>query len=684
MTEPNDQKAHKNPKDQEAPDPIEVRFRAVVDGFSDPILMLDRFRFIRYANHAFLNVLDYQLTGVIGIPIEEFLPVDERQEFARYFEIDLPTSNSGRKFEHHLLKQNQGWEIVETTINPLDDPTGQEIFILHIHVITERKQAEEKLRESEAQYRYLFENNPHPMWAYDLNTLRFLAVNEAAIEKYGYTREEFLRMTIAEIRPTEDLQRLKEDLARPRTPLQHSSRWRHILKNGKMIDVDISSHTIELAGQTAVLVVALDITDRKRAELELFKLNAELEQRVEKRTGELKQLNSDLERANRTKSEFLANMSHELRSPLNSILGLSESLLEQRRGPLNESQQQYVETIETSGRHLLSLINDVLDLSKIEAGKFDFYPEVVQIDDICHSSIAFVKNQAVKKSIKLAYKNEVSISKISADPRRLKQILVNLLTNAVKFTPEQGQISLEVQTEPENNVVRLSVTDTGIGIAQGDLQKLFQPFVQVDSSLTRIHEGTGLGLALVQKLTDLHGGSIEVASTPHKGSRFTINLPWTPIPELQQPKMPTTSGILDAPIEADLSASKPNNGHGLILLAEDNAANILTIGEYLESHEYIVVVARDGLEALEKTEAIQPDIILMDIQMPSLDGLEATRRLRANPSFAATPIIALTALAMPGDRERCLAAGANEYMSKPVKLKSLVKMIQGFLDAKEQ
>jgi len=448
-----------------------------------------------------------------------------------------------------------------------------------------------------------------------------------------------------------------------RTPLHPDKDWLVFLET--------------LAGQAAIAI------DNAQLFEGLQRANAELEERVAQRTAELNKSNLELEHANRAKDEFLATMSHELRTPLNSILGLSESLLENTSGLLNERQQQFLQTIEASGRHLLELINDVLDLSKIEAGKFDYYPQIIEVDALCRSSLAFVREQAVRKSIHLDCVDSRIASDIYADPRRLKQILVNLLTNAVKFTPENGHVILQVHADVESDLVQFSVIDDGIGIAEDDLKLLFRPFVQVDSRLNRHFEGTGLGLALVQKLTDLHGGSVQVASEPGKGSRFTINLPWRKDIIDQQKSAESDSGprTADRPDKTALSSGDVAE-RGLILLAEDHPANILTISEYLESHGYRIVTAHDGLEAIEKTREIEPDIILMDIQMPALDGLEATRRLRDDARFASTPIIALTALAMPGDRERCLKAGADEYMSKPVGLKALVQTIETLLQKK--
>ena len=445
-----------------------------------------------------------------------------------------------------------------------------------------------------------------------------------------------------------------------RSPLNADSEWINML--------------VILAGQAAIAIDNALLWERVQRH------TSELEQRVEERTTQLNQTNIELEHANRAKDEFLAAMSHELRTPLNSILGLSEVLLEQRRDPLSEHQKHSLQIIESSGRHLLELINDILDLSKIEAGKFDYYPQVVEVDKLCRSSLSFVKEQATRKSIKLTYKEEIPASKIYADSRRLKQILVNLLANAVKFSPNHGQVTLEVRAEADQDLVQFSVIDNGIGIAPEDLKRLFQPFVQVDSKLNRSFEGTGLGLALVQKLTELHGGSVEVESGVGKGSRFTINLPWGKELVDQQEKIESGDDFSshDATGKADTLLEGAGNKK-MVLLAEDNMANVLTIGEYLESHGFEVAVAHDGQEAIEQAMVSNPNIILMDIQMPVLDGLEAIRRLRAKPEFASVPIIALTALAMPGDRELCLEAGADEYVSKPVSLKNLAKTISRLL-----
>jgi CheY-like chemotaxis protein/anti-sigma regulatory factor (Ser/Thr protein kinase) len=267
-----------------------------------------------------------------------------------------------------------------------------------------------------------------------------------------------------------------------------------------------------------------------------------------------------------------------------------------------------------------------------------------------------------------------SITSLRADPQRIKQILINLLTNAVKFTPDQGRVRLEVSTNADKDRILFTVTDTGIGIAVEDLQKLFTPFTQLDSSLARQYPGTGLGLSLVQKLAVAHGGSVQVESEAGQGSSFIVILPLDREPgnknlgEGNAHPANTSQNVTT-------TATIPTK-HLVVLLAEDNPVNSEMVQFYLESYGCTVLVAQNGEEVLQRIEEVLPDIILMDIQMPKMDGLETTQRLRGDSRFAALPIVALTALAMPGDRERCLLAGVDEYLSKPVSLKTLMRVIE--------
>jgi CheY-like chemotaxis protein len=387
----------------------------------------------------------------------------------------------------------------------------------------------------------------------------------------------------------------------------------------------------------------------------------------------LSRTNAELARAARLKDEFLAGMSHELRTPLSGILGTAEILRTSVFGPLNEKQLHYLHNIEESGNHLLSLITDILDLAKSEAGKLELEIRPIAVEPVCQVSLRLTRELALKKRLKVVQTFDQAVTSISADERRLKQVLVNLLSNAIKFTPEGGQIGLEMVGDAEQHAVHFTVWDTGIGIAQEDMKWLFQPFVQIHAKEQQASGGTGLGLSLVARMIEMHGGGIKVESKVGQGSRFTVSLPWSPTEMQAQPV------IGEDKDEAIVSPPQPATVVGedtLVLLAEDNENNISIISDYLQVQGYRLVVARNGQEALERAHEERPAVVLMDIQMPGMDGLEATRRLRAEPALADLPIIAVTALAMPGDRERCLAAGVNEYLSKPVNLTELVRLIQ--------
>jgi len=420
-----------------------------------------------------------------------------------------------------------------------------------------------------------------------------------------------------------------------------------------------------------------ELAERMRAEELLERERISLAQRVDERTADLSRANSNLARALRVKDEFLANMSHELRTPLNAILGLSESLGEQTAGPLNEKQQKYITTISESGHHLLSLINDILDLAKIEAGQITLDINKMDIQSVCQASLRMIKQLAQNKNQDVTLIIDDGLGLMWADERRLKQMIVNLLGNAVKFTPEDGKIGMEVHGDRDENKVTITVWDNGIGIKESDLLKVFQPFVQLDAGFARGAPGTGLGLALVAQMARLHGGSVSVTSQPGIGSRFTIVLPWEPALAADTVSRLRSTG--------KFRAVNPNaENKQTILLIEDTEEVTMMLRDYVELAGYKVVTAHDGLDGLTQAKLSQPDLILMDIQMPRMDGFEATKRLRSDPDFKYTPIIALTALAMPSDRERCLAAGMDEYISKPVNLKALVKIIQGCLSKNDE
>lgn len=429
------------------------------------------------------------------------------------------------------------------------------------------------------------------------------------------------------------------------------------------------------------VVTFADISERKRVEDNLKEAHAALAseraalaERVRERTEELRVTNAELARSAHAKDEFLAAMSHELRTPLTSILGNSEILIDQLQGPLNDRQIKTLKTVAESANHLLSLINDILDVAKVEAGKMMLIWDGIPVTQLCEASLRLIKQSADHKALKVSSQIDPEVRIIQGDGRRLKQLLVNLLSNAVKFTPEGGAIGLEVEGIPSERQARFTVWDTGIGIDEKQQEQLFRPFIQLDSKLSRHYSGTGLGLVLVRRMAELHGGRVHLQSVLGKGSRFSVLLPWDPS------TYATSTSNERSPSTERLGATAENpSGETVVLLAEDDSAIMTMLCAFLETKGYILVTARDGEEAVSEAFKRQPDVILMDIQMPGMDGLAAIEHLRRDPGFRKTPIIALTALAMPGDRERCLEAGADDYLGKPVGLKELHQKIQTWL-----
>jgi len=374
-------------------------------------------------------------------------------------------------------------------------------------------------------------------------------------------------------------------------------------------------------------------------------------------------------------------MSHELRTPLNSILGVSELLQSgEVYGDLNERQRLALAQIRESGVILLELVTEVLDLSRIEAGKVALAPKLLSVTEIAHAALRLFEEQARSKGVALRYRQTIELQSLflNADEKRLLQILANLLSNAVKFTDRGGEVCLQTGLDATQQWVVLSVIDTGVGIAAEAQASIFEPFTLVERSTTRKHAGSGLGLAIVKRLTDLHGGQVTVVSAPGRGSTFTVSLPNKLLPGIaaQPPAGRDRSAEVPAaaapPVEVRPAAKR-------ILVVEDNPMNAGPLRDFLLANGFEVELATNGLEALQAADKALYDLVLMDVQMPVMDGLEATRQLRERPAYARTPIVALTSFAMTGDRERCLAAGMTEYLSKPFKFRVLGQLLQKIL-----
>ena len=438
-------------------------------------------------------------------------------------------------------------------------------------------------------------------------------------------------------------------------------------------DSDLQMHVDQVLLKPLMTTYASLITGY-RAKIEEAHARDELAGRRE----ELERANTELEHANAMKDSFLANMSHELRSPLSTIIGVTEALIDGIYGTVTQPQRESISDASEAARHLLSLINDLLDLSRARLGEFELYMEEYHIEDLLRSTLSIMRELAFRKGINLDFVMPQERVILLGDVRRIKQVFVNLLGNAIKFTPQGGSVSINVRPDREAHVVRIDVVDDGIGIPETHLRHVFEPFTQIDSRLSRQNEGSGLGLPIVQRIVDLHGGVVEVRSTIGMGSTFTVVMPWE---EMQQNLVERGDAVVKLP-----AVAAEDSQRGLIYIVDDNAMNRRLLRDVAQAVGYSVREFDSGSKCLDALITLgSPEVVVMDIQMPEMDGLETIRRIRAGQRRNDVPIIvALTALVMPGDRELCLAAGADHYVTKPVEYREFFRDIDTLLAQRVQ
>lgn len=410
---------------------------------------------------------------------------------------------------------------------------------------------------------------------------------------------------------------------------------------------------------------------------ELSKLREQFERKVLERTEELERINEELEQASQHKSRFIANMSHELRTPLNSVIGFSNILLEKTFGELAENQERYIKNIHFSGKHLLELVNNVLDIAKIEAGKYEMSYGTFPVEGMMAEILNIIKPMADKKAVALDFSMTGEIDSITADAIKLKQVFYNLLSNAIKFTPEGGRVSVAIEKEEGRGVfenqefITFSVRDTGIGISSDDTEKIFNEFEQADTTFSRKYGGAGLGLALTKKLVELHGGHITVESRLGEGSTFTVSIPLISCVEGGLPQ-----GVEEA---VNLNFPWMNERAPLILVVEDDPASAELLTIHLTQAGYKVAHAFDGDEAMEKAAALRPFAILLDIMLPKKDGWEVLQSLKSNDLTLNIPVLIHSII---DNKDLAFALGATDYLLKPLDKDALIDKLYGLSIAK--
>jgi len=491
---------------------IETKFRGLLESVPDAIVMVNNTGRIVFLNTQALEMFAYEREALIGQPIETLLPdrfkTGHIQHRTRY--LSGPRTRAmGAGLALYGLRGDGTEFPVEVSLSPLETEEGV-LVMAAARDITDRMRAE-------AKFRGLLESAPDAMIIVN-PAGRIVLTNAQTVQLFGYKREELENQLVEILLPERfnfaHLGHRSGYFREPRPRAMGAELELYGLrKDGREFPVEISLSPLETEDGVLVMAAVRDITDRRRQEAEIRLKNRELEAQ-----------NIRVQEASRMKSEFLANMSHELRTPLNGIIGFAEFIVDEKPGPLNEKQKEYLNDILNSGHHLLHLINDVLDLAKVEAGKMELFPEAFSVRTVVDEVCSIIAPVAKKKSITIDTSLSLEVDVVTLDPQKFKQILYNLLSNAVKFTEPDGSVTIVV--EPYKLVyIRVQVTDTGIGIRPEDLPRLFAEFQQLDSSVARRYEGTGLGLALTKKIVEYQNGSIEVESEVGHGSTFRVLLP---------------------------------------------------------------------------------------------------------------------------------------------------------------
>ncbi len=528
---------------------------------------------------------------------------------------------------------------------PSAEPVFRHGLAAYVRLATSREQ----LLEFKHNYQGLFGNNHAIMFIVNPETGWIVDANPAAVRFYGWSRDELRRMRVADIN-TLSPSEIAQAMARARAMNQNYFQFRHRLADGSVRDVEVCSGPVRLRQENLLYSIVFDVTARKRMERDLAEAVAHARELAERS-----------EVANRAKSEFLANMSHEIRTPLNGVNGMLQLL---QLTQLDAEHQDYTLTAAKSLTRLTQLLSDILDLSRIEAGKLLVHDDVFDARSMEEQLRDVFARDAAAKGVRLEFVFDPALpERVIGDESRLRQILFNLVGNAIKFT-NSGFVRVEasVPRQKTSGLIRILflVEDSGIGIPEDSMAELFTPFVQGETSYVRKHQGAGLGLAIVRRLVDLMGGKISVESTAGQGARFFVSLPFRP--EVRP------ASVCCAETDAPSCPLLPRK----VLVAEDDAVNALYLARVLAKCGDRAVLAKDGAEALNLLRSEDFDLVLMDVQMPVLDGLAATRIIRSwSAPVASIPIIAMTAYAMTGDRETFLQAGMDEYIAKPARLHEL-------------
>jgi PAS domain S-box-containing protein len=640
----------------------------LVDRCDDTIQFVGLDGSIRFMSRAFERHSGYTRREIEEKGIGSIYPPDEIGRVALFVnKLAASPIGTAMRLAHRVYSKEGKWLLLESSmVNCLDESLKG--FASVTRVISDGARPESAWQEAHEALIEVFDGIHDAVFIHD-DQGRILRVNSRATHLFGLRHAapdfNFCVEDYYWVEPkSSSMQQIWQTILESGEGRLFDGKGRKLF-DGSVFEAEIYLSPVSLESKQCILATVRDITERKRQENEL-----------QRALTIASQLRKEAEAASDAKSEFLANMSHELRTPLNSVIGFSELLEDQWAGKLNEKQLEYVKHIFAGGHHLLELINDILDLAKVEAGKMELRVSRVEIGPLLENCLTMIREKAIKHRFKLELNLDevIATAVIRADDVKLKQIVVNLLSNAAKFTPDGGAIRL--QGSKQGNELVVGVSDTGIGIKPEDRQRIFEAFEQVDSSYSRKHEGTGLGLALTKRLVEMHGGRIWVESEgEYRGSSFVFAIPFVEgeLSECESEYPPATR--VDGILAVSASSSFYNSYRAQVLVVEDNAANMKLARNLLEAGGYRCLEARTAEEGIRMAKDSLPDLVLMDISLPGMDGLTAAGILKNDPRTGEIPVIALTAHAMRDDKRRAGEAGCDAYLTKPIQSEIFFKTL---------